>query len=200
MDPASLSFAVVGMFLTCCKGYQILSDSHKAPSDAQDAARRIRIEGAVLATWGDHFEIRQELREEQRSERLRVHIMQSPSIPHDVQDLLDGRMQSRSPNFKELEEEDEKMKKDLGYFKLKMALLEKCRWSLQGKERIHSLINDLRRYNDDLLRLCSIEALRQINRGHPTFALPLTKNFMEWHLMADIAEETAKDKASPMAE
>ncbi|KAL9629964.1 MAG: hypothetical protein Q9164_006642 [Protoblastenia rupestris] len=241
MDPASLSFAVVGMFLTCCKGYNILSDAYKAPSDAQDAARRIRIEGAALASWGAYFKIRQELREEQKSENLTFYIMQehirsgvfdalcaisetftdvkkldkkygvvfdyhrrgdrSPRIPHDVQDLLDGRLPSRSPSPGQMEKEDEKMKRELRHFKVRMSLLERCRWSLRGKERIESLIKNLRRYNKDLLRLCSPEALAQINRGHPTFTVPQSSNFMELHVMANIAEEAAtEDKASPMAE
>ncbi|KAL8650484.1 MAG: hypothetical protein Q9226_005124 [Calogaya cf. arnoldii] len=57
MDPASLSFAVVGMFLTCCKGYKFLSDTKNATSDAQDAARRIAMEYYVLGNWGSHFEL-----------------------------------------------------------------------------------------------------------------------------------------------
>ncbi len=77
MDPASFSFAVIGMFVTCCKGYSIFSDAYNAPSDAQDAARKVRIEGAVLASWGDHFEIRQNLQEEQRSGKPRIHLMRA---------------------------------------------------------------------------------------------------------------------------
>ena len=57
MDPASLSFAVVDMFLTCCKGYKFLSDTKNATSDAQDAARRIAMEYYVLGNWGSHFEL-----------------------------------------------------------------------------------------------------------------------------------------------
>ncbi len=57
MEPASLAIATVGLFETCIRGYRILSNTHRAPQDAQDAARRIRIEEAVLASWGAHFEI-----------------------------------------------------------------------------------------------------------------------------------------------
>ena len=87
MDPASFSFAVIGMFLTCCKGYNILSDAYRAPSDAQDAARRVRIEGAVLAGWGEHFEIRQDLKEQQKDEKLRIYLMRGQTL-HGVFDAL----------------------------------------------------------------------------------------------------------------
>ena len=62
------------------------------------------------------------------------------------------------------------------------------------------MIKTLRRHNEDLFRLCSWEALSQINRGIPTLALPQSKNFVELHLMADISEEAAKDANSPVAE
>lgn len=78
MDPASFSFAVIAMFLTCCRGYSIFSDAYNAPSDAQDAARKVRIEGAHLANWGDHFEIRPNLQEEQSSGKLNVYLMRAP--------------------------------------------------------------------------------------------------------------------------
>ena len=71
MDPASFSFAVVGMFLTCCKGYNILSDIYKAPSDAQDAARQVRTERAVLAGWGEYFEIRENVPKQPAGEKLK---------------------------------------------------------------------------------------------------------------------------------
>lgn len=77
MDPASFSLAVVGMFFTCCKGYNIFSDTITAPSDASDAIRRIRIERAALTGWGGHFEIRQDLPVEQNGEKLRIHLMKA---------------------------------------------------------------------------------------------------------------------------
>ncbi len=77
MDPASFSFAVIGMFLTCCKGYSIFSDAYNAPSDARNAARQVNIESALLAGWGEHFEIRQDLEEEQASEKLRIYLMRA---------------------------------------------------------------------------------------------------------------------------
>ena len=78
MDPASFSFAVVGMFLTCAQGYKIFSDAYKAPSDAQKAARDVRIEGFTLQGWGEHFEIHQA--KEQRSDKLRVHLLKGPAL------------------------------------------------------------------------------------------------------------------------
>jgi len=92
------------------------------------------------------------------------------------------------------------MKRELRHYKTKMSLLERCRWSLRGKERIRGLIETLRRHNDDLIRLCSWEAQAQINRGLATLTLPQSKNSVELHLMADISAEAAKDETSPMAE
>ncbi|KAI4244608.1 MAG: hypothetical protein L6R42_010409 [Xanthoria sp. 1 TBL-2021] len=74
MDPASLSFAVVGMFLTCCKGYKFLSDTKNAPSDAQDAARRVLMEFHVLGSWGLHFDLRSDLPEQQSPEKLKFYL------------------------------------------------------------------------------------------------------------------------------
>lgn len=78
MDPASFSFAVVGMFITCAQGYKIFSDAYKAPSDAQKAARDVRIEGYTLEVWGEHFEIHQA--KEQRSEKLKIHLLRGPIL------------------------------------------------------------------------------------------------------------------------
>lgn len=63
-----------------------------------------------------------------------------------------------------------------------------------------TLLKDLRKYNDDLVRLCSWEAQAQMNRGLPTFALPQCNNFLDLQFMADSADEAAKDKSSPMAD
>ncbi len=95
---------------------------------------------------------------------------------------------------------DNKMKTDLRHYKTKMSLLEKCRWSLRGKERIGGLTDILRRHNDDLIRLCSWEGQAQINRGLATFTVPQSKNFMELYVMAEISEVAAKDTTSPMVE
>ncbi|KAI4249035.1 MAG: hypothetical protein L6R42_009099, partial [Xanthoria sp. 1 TBL-2021] len=74
MEPASLSFAVVGMFLTCCKGYKFLSDTKNAPSDAQDAARRVLMEFHVLGSWGLHFDLRSDLPEQKSPEKLKFYL------------------------------------------------------------------------------------------------------------------------------
>ena len=78
MDPASLSFAVVGIFFTCTQGYRIFTDAHKAPPDAQKAARDVRIEGYTLEVWGEHFEIHQA--KEQRSDKLRILLRRGPIL------------------------------------------------------------------------------------------------------------------------
>ena len=81
-----------------------------------------------------------------------------------------------------------------------MSLLQRCRWSLRGKGRVHTLLKDLRKYNEDLVRLCSWEAQAHINRGLPTVSLPQCKNFLDLQFMADSAQEAANDKSSLMAD
>lgn len=92
------------------------------------------------------------------------------------------------------------MDRKVHQYKNKMSLLQKCRWSLKGKGRVDALLKDLRKYNDDLVRLCSWEAQAQMNRVLPTFALPQCNNFLDLQFMADSAKDAAKDKSSPMAE
>ena len=81
-----------------------------------------------------------------------------------------------------------------------MSLLQKCRWSLKGKGHVDTLIKDLRKYNEDLVRLCSWAGQDQINRALPTFALPQCNNFLDLQFIADSAKDAAKDKSSPMAD
>ena len=81
-----------------------------------------------------------------------------------------------------------------------MSLLQKCLWSLKGKSHARTLIKDLRKYNEDLVRLCSWEGQGQINRALPTFALPQCTNFLDLHFIADSAADAAEDKSSPMAD
>lgn len=92
------------------------------------------------------------------------------------------------------------MDRKLRDYDSKMSLLQKCRWSLKGKGHVDTLLKDLRKYNDDLVRLCSWEAQAQMNRGLPTFALPQCNNFLDLQFMADSAKDSAKDKSSPMAD
>ena len=94
----------------------------------------------------------------------------------------------------------EEMDQKVHYYGNKMSLLQKCRWSLKGKGHVDTLIKDLRKYNEDLVRLCSFEGQEQINRGLPTFALPQCNNFLDLQFMADSAKDAAKDKSSPMAD
>ena len=82
----------------------------------------------------------------------------------------------------------------------KMSLLQKCRWSLRGKSHVDALIKDLRKYDEDLVRLCSWEGQAQINRALPTFALPRCNNFLDLQSIADSTKDTAEDKSSPMAD
>lgn len=99
MEPASLALAVVGLFQTCLEGYQILSDAKRAPQDAQNAARRIRIEGAVLASWGAHFEIHSRRVKEYR--KLKVFLKQG----HTLSGVLDtlGAILETFTNVRKLE-------------------------------------------------------------------------------------------------
>lgn len=127
------------------------------------------------------------------------HKVQSPKVPRNVQDLLEGRDPSRSPSPAERNDRSGEMNRKVYHYKSKMSLLQKCRWSMRGKGHVNTLLTDLRKYNDDLVRLCSWEARAQMNRGLPTFALPQTNNFLDLQFIADSAEDTAKDKSSPMA-
>lgn len=81
-----------------------------------------------------------------------------------------------------------------------MSLLQKCRWSLNGKGHVDNLLKDLRKYNDDLVRLCTWKGQAQINRGLPTFALPQCNNFLDLQFMADSAKDAARDTSSPLAD
>ena len=81
-----------------------------------------------------------------------------------------------------------------------MSLLQRCRWSLIGKGHVDTLIKDLRKYNEDLVRLCSWAGQDQINRALPTFALPQCNNFLDLQFIADSAKDAAKDESSPMAD
>ena len=92
------------------------------------------------------------------------------------------------------------MDQKVHHYNNKMSLLQKCRWSLKGKGHVDVLLKDLKKYNDDLIRLCSWEAQAQINRSLPTFALPQCNNFLDLQFMADSAKDAAKDKFSPMAD
>ncbi|KAI9801444.1 MAG: hypothetical protein M1833_002676 [Piccolia ochrophora] len=80
MEPAAFAFAVVSMFETCVKGYQLISDAGRAPADAQAAARRIRIEYYQLATWGEHFEIGHGRHRVGGTEKLKVYLSKGPIL------------------------------------------------------------------------------------------------------------------------
>lgn len=92
------------------------------------------------------------------------------------------------------------MDRKVRYYDNKMSLLQKCRWSLKGKGHVDNLLKDLRKYNEDLIRLCTWEAQTQINRGLPTFALPQCNNFLDLQFMADSAKDAARDMSSLMAD
>ncbi|KAL9120310.1 MAG: hypothetical protein Q9187_003139, partial [Circinaria calcarea] len=235
MEPVSFAFAVVGVFQTCIQGYAIISDAYNAPSDAQQAARRIRIESAVLHGWGQHFDVLGQPPDQ--NEKLKVFIGRGPTyagvfstlcaiseifvdirrmkdrygivfdykkkrekIPRDVEDLLNGRELSPQPSPGQNQQSSAALSR-VKYFKTKMSVLARCQWSLSGKTRINSLINELREYNDDLIRLCTWVAQAQINRGLPTVALPGVNNYVALHTLANTAEEAAKENpSSPSAE
>ena len=95
---------------------------------------------------------------------------------------------------------DLSLKRRIMYHTKTISLLEKCRWGLRGKTGIQRLIKTLRRYNNDLFRLCSWEALSQINQGLPSLTLPQGKYSEELRRMANIAEEAAANRTSPVAD
>ncbi|KAL8846950.1 MAG: hypothetical protein Q9221_007992 [Calogaya cf. arnoldii] len=239
MDPASLSFAVVDMFLTCCKGYKFLSDTKNATSDAQDAARRIAMEYYVLGNWGSHFELdanrpRQPIPEKLKFSLTNDHARRgvfsalctisatftdvkaldrkygivckshwkgdrkSP-VPQELVDFLDGRADPPGQIAGSADKTNPEPKRAVESSRIKMSLLEKCRWSIRDKDCIKDLIARLRECNEDLARLCFFEPLAQINQALPGFVLAQKSNFMDLHKVADIAEQSAHDKISPTA-
>ncbi|KAL8920195.1 MAG: hypothetical protein Q9172_004606 [Xanthocarpia lactea] len=239
MDPAALAFAVVGMFLTCCKGYEFLSDASNAPADAQDAARRIHMEFDILRTWGKLWDLSPHSPEQQCPEKFKFYLTneyiqhgvflalstisetftdvrrlnnrhgivcyypvkgdRKPRVPQDVRDFLDGRDDPLKPKSGAASKADEETKTALGLSKTKMSLLERCRWSIRDKGRIKNLVGDLKRCNEDLQRLCYFDAIAQMIQTLPAVALLSNKNFMDLHKVADIVEESAQDKSSPIA-
>ena len=126
--------------------------------------------------------------------------VQSPRVPRNVKDLLEGHDPSRSPSPAERHDRKTEMDRKVRHYSNKMSLLQKCRWSLKGKGHVDALLKDLRKYNDDLARLCTWEAQTQMNRVLPTFALAQYNNFAELQFVADSAEDAARDKSSPMAD
>ncbi len=125
--------------------------------------------------------------------------MQDEEWPRDVQNPLDGLSPSparasstvNTPSvvFAQLER-----------YRANISILARCKWALRGKGRVQSLIKNLREYNDNLIRLCSWEAQMQMNRGLHTVALPGHTDFVDLHMMADAAEDTATDETSPSYE
>ena len=126
--------------------------------------------------------------------------VQNPHIPSSVRAFLEGRDSSRSPSPADRNDRRGETDRKVRYYTKKMSLLQRCRWSLRGKGRVHTLLKDLRKYNEDLLRLCSWEAQVHINRGLPTVSLPKCKNFLDLEFMAHSAQEAANDKSSLMAD
>lgn len=124
----------------------------------------------------------------------------NPHVPSNIRDFLEGRDPSRSPSAADRIDRHGETDRKVRYYSKKMSLLQRCRWSLRGKGRVHTLLKDLRKYNEDLVRLCSWEAQAHINRGLPTVSLPQCKNFLDLQFMADSAQEAANDKSSLMAD
>ena len=87
MDPASLSFAVVGMFVTCCKGYTFLSNQNSAPSDVQDAARQVAVEFSFLKAWGTFYRLDPKLPKQPNAENLKANLT-NPHVKNGVFNTL----------------------------------------------------------------------------------------------------------------
>ena len=125
--------------------------------------------------------------------------VQNPHIPSNVRDFLEGRDPSRSPSPADRNDRHRETDRKVRYYTQRMSLLQRCRWSLRGKGRVHTLLKDLRKYNEDLVRLCSWEAQAHINRGLPTVSLPQCKNSFDLQFMAVSAQAAANDKSSLVA-
>ncbi|KAL8668423.1 MAG: hypothetical protein Q9168_006947 [Polycauliona sp. 1 TL-2023] len=203
MDPASFSFAVVGMFLTCCKGYEFLANGKNAPSDAQEAARRVIAEYHVLGTWAHHFDLRSDLSGQQQPERLKF-LLSNDHAMHGVFNAL-CTISETFTDIKRLDKKyaatkaSEEAKKVLQTSKYRMSLLMRVRWSVRDKSRNKHLIGRLEQCNNDLLRLCHFEGQAQINRALAPFVLEQYKNSEELYKLADLNDESAQDKSSLVA-
>ncbi|KAL8895860.1 MAG: hypothetical protein Q9192_003402 [Flavoplaca navasiana] len=119
-------------------------------------------------------------------------------VPQDVRDFLDGR---DHPFRNEIGENEKVYDKDgaVKTFELKISHLKKCRWSIRDKSRTEALIAKLRRRNEDLVRLCQFEPAARINRTLAASMLPRYENVEDLHTIANVAEQSAKDKTSPTA-
>ena len=126
--------------------------------------------------------------------------VQNPHIPSSIRYLLEGRDPSRSPSPADRNDRHGEIDRKVHYYNKKMSLIQRCRWSLRGKGRVDTLLKDLRKYNDDLVRLCSWQAQALINRCLPTVSLPQCQNFLDLQFMADSAQDAANDKSSLMAD
>ncbi|KAL8787307.1 MAG: hypothetical protein Q9213_002298 [Squamulea squamosa] len=237
MDPASFSFAVVGMFLTCCKGYKFLSDTSKAHADSQDAAHRVLVEFYVLRTWGDYFKLHPDLPEQKQPPSLKFNLINdharngvflvlraiseiftdvrrldkkygivcdhprkgesSPRVSRELQDFLAGRADPPKLSGGATVTAHSDTATAMGSLKVKMSLLERCRWSVRDKGRVKDLVERLKECNANLDRLCRFEPLAQMERALPALALPQHSNFIDLLKVADVAEQSAQDKASP---
>ena len=279
MDPASLSFAVVGIFVTCCKGYTFFSNQNSAPSDVQDAARQVAVEFSFLKAWGTFYRLDPKLPKQPNAENLKAtltnphvkngvfntlcmvsniftdvsrldkdygiicsfqmkgdrvsityfpsvhtwnarllrhftsdtpvgfecitygpftYALQSPRVPRDVRDFLDGR---NHLSRREIGESAKAYDKGVAVktSECKISHLKKCRWSIRDKSRTEALIAKLRRCNEDLVRLCQFEPAAPINRTLAASVLPNYTKVEDLHTIADVAEQSAKDKTSPTA-
>ena len=87
MDTASLSFAVAGMFLTCCRGYKFFSDRNTAPSDKQNAARQVAVEFSFLISWGTSYRLDPKLPKQPNAEKLRANLT-NPHVKNGVFNTL----------------------------------------------------------------------------------------------------------------
>ena len=117
-------------------------------------------------------------------------------MPQDIRDFLAGR----DHRF-EIGENAKMYDRDsaVKILESKMSYLKKCRWSIRDKSRTEALIAKLRRRNDDLVRLCQFEPAAPINRTLAASVLPNYTNVKDLHTIADVAEQSAKDKTSPTA-
>ncbi|KAL9035143.1 MAG: hypothetical protein Q9180_005018 [Flavoplaca navasiana] len=127
-----------------------------------------------------------------------TYALQSPRVPQDVRDFLDGRDHLFR---REIGENGKVYDKDVAVktSEFKMSHLKKCRWSIRDKSHTKALIAKLRRCNEDLVRLCQFEPAAPINRTLAATVLPNYTNVKDLHTIADVAEQAAKDKSSPTA-
>ncbi|KAA8909830.1 hypothetical protein FN846DRAFT_941011 [Sphaerosporella brunnea] len=91
MSAADLSVGVIEIFLTCLRGYKIITTSLSCPEEQQSLYHRTRTQRARLTVWGDYFGLTHSTsRRYDATEKLRAHLKSSYKIGPEILDTLNN--------------------------------------------------------------------------------------------------------------